>query len=342
MTRAIPFRERVRRPVVAALVGAMVATATIPAAPGVAHAQSQDDLNSARSLFREGLALEAAGNWAAALGKFQEVRRVKLTPQVRFHIARCQEHLGRLSEALGEYRLAEYEAGAQDLTELESITEARQGLEARIPKVIITRGEGASDARVQLDGVELGDTQIGEAVNVDPGPHRVTARLPDGTQFEQPFTAKIAETAAVELVLPEALRAQAAAPTTAGSPAAADRGAPSSGPGPLPFIIGGVGVASPAASGVFFVLRNGAASDLDEVCRDSVCPASLEGTQSRGETYALLSTVTLGVGIVGVGVATYLFLAGGSSGERAALAPPIDVGVATTGREGAVTVRGRF
>ena len=72
-------------------------------------------LEKARNLFRQGLSLEAAGNWAAALAKFQEVMKVKLTPQVRFHSARCSEQLGRLNEALGEYRLAEYEAGQQGL-----------------------------------------------------------------------------------------------------------------------------------------------------------------------------------------------------------------------------------
>jgi hypothetical protein len=60
----------------------------------VAHAQSQDDLDRARNLFRQGLSLEAAANWAAALGKFQDVARVKLTPQVRFHIARWYRAFG--------------------------------------------------------------------------------------------------------------------------------------------------------------------------------------------------------------------------------------------------------
>ncbi len=53
-----------------------------------------DDTARARTLFQDGLQLEAANNFAGALAKFQEVAQVKRTPQVVFHIALCQEKLG--------------------------------------------------------------------------------------------------------------------------------------------------------------------------------------------------------------------------------------------------------
>ena len=70
------------------------------AAPA-ARAQSDEDLAQARVLFNEALSQETAGDWAGALEKMQKVSRVKLTPQVRYHLARCKEHLGRHTEALG-------------------------------------------------------------------------------------------------------------------------------------------------------------------------------------------------------------------------------------------------
>src|SRR5690349_5526477 len=118
------------------LVGVSAAAFVSTAARPVA-AQSQDDLERARNFFREGLSLEAAGNWAQALAKFREVGKVKLTPQVRFHTARCNEQLGHLNTALGEYKLAEYEGGQQNIPELPAITQARTSLEARIPKLVI-------------------------------------------------------------------------------------------------------------------------------------------------------------------------------------------------------------
>jgi hypothetical protein len=72
-------------------------------------------LAEARVWFRDGLSLEAAGDWAGALTRFEQVAKVRFTPQVRFHVARCKEHLGRMTEALGDYRISEYEADRDGL-----------------------------------------------------------------------------------------------------------------------------------------------------------------------------------------------------------------------------------
>ena len=180
-SRPIRVLTSVRSLVLSLALGAGV----VASAPRPALAQTQEELERARQQFRQGLSLEAAGNWAAALAKFQEVGKVKLTPQVRFHAARCNEQLGRLNEALGEYRLAEYEAGQQGLKEAAEISQARQALETRVPKLVIKRGEGAEAARVELDGVELGEAQIGQPVAVDPGPHTIVAKLGGDRQVEE-------------------------------------------------------------------------------------------------------------------------------------------------------------
>jgi hypothetical protein len=327
----------------AALLGLAFAGGLVTAAPPAlaqgAPASSQEDLERARSLFRQGLSLEAAGNWAAALSKFQDVAKVKLTPQVRFHSARCSEQLGRLNEALGEYRLAEYEAGQQGLPELAAIAQSRQALEGRVPKLIIRRGKGTESARIQLDGTDLGESQIGQPIAVDPGPHSVNVRLSPGREFQQAAVVKESETVEVPLVAPD----QGASPAVAGAPpAGADHGgAPPKGGSAVPWIIGGVGVAGLAASGVFYVLRQGAKSDLDSACRGSLCPSSVQDTQSRGQTYTTVSMVALGVGVVGVGVATYLLVTGSSSGSgREQAFVPVDVVALPSG--GSVTVRARF
>src|SRR5882672_904089 len=197
-----PFRAlgSVRALALSAALGAGV----VVSAPRPARAQTQEELERARQQFRQGLSLEAAGNWSAALAKFVEVGKVKLTPQVRFHSARCNEQLGRLNEALGEYRLAEYEAGQQGLKEAAEISQARQALESRVPKLVIKRGEGAEAARIELDGVELGEAQIGQPVAVDPGPHTIVAKLGGDRQVEESASVKESETAEVVLKAPAA------------------------------------------------------------------------------------------------------------------------------------------
>ena len=310
----------------------------VASAPRPVLAQTQDDLERARQQFRQGLSLEAAGNWAAALAKFQEVGKVKLTPQVRFHAARCNEQLGRLNEALGEYRLAEYEAGQQGLKEAAEISQARQALESRVPKLVIKRGEGAEAARVELDGVELGEAQIGQPVSVDPGPHTIVAKLGGDRQVQESASVKESETAEV------VLKASAVSETKPEGPHEGNSSVP---PEPekkhasvVPWIVGGVGVAGLAASGVFFGLRQGAKSDLEKACDGNTCPASLQSKQNQGELYTTLAWVSLGVGVAGVGVATYLFLSGAGSSHEVRASLPVDVAVLPGG--GFVTVRGRL
>lgn len=315
-----------------------------------APAQSEDDLVRARQLFNQGLTQEAASDWAGALATFQEVAKIKMTPQVRFHIARSKEHLGRLNEALGGYRLAEYEAsklGDKAAELLGEVQRAREELEKRVPKLVIQRGQGAQAAKVELDGVVLGEAQIGSEISIDPGPHVVAGILPGGKRFTQTVELKEGQTERLTLDAPDDLGT--AAPGTAASepPAAAGQSAtldassvrPSG--SALPWIIGGVGVASLAASAVFYTLKNDAEDELDSGCLGRTCPDTLQDTQSKGETYATLTGVTLGVGVVGVGVAAVLLLSGRSP-ANARTESGLSLDVRTGPRGASVELGGRF
>jgi hypothetical protein len=336
----------------AAALGMALAIGSTAAAPPLL-AQTPQELARARSLYKQGLSLEAAGDWGGALAKFEEVGRVKLTPQVRFHIGRCKENLGRMTEALGDYRLAEYEAQQQGAKELDEITQAREALETRIPKLVITRGAGAESATIEVDGVDVGQSQIGKEVNVDPGPHRIVAKLSGGREFEQTVNVSEGETKNVELVAPEGLTPKKVErdgdePTPViEPPVTADRGG--GGPGALPFIIGGVGLIGLGAAGYFALQRKSADEDLAAVCRpDNTCPKSKQSLQDDGERYALYTNIGLGVGIVGIGLATVLFITG-SGGSSAPAKETVDkrgfqnvqVGV-STGPVTGVNVVGQF
>lgn len=307
----------------AAALTTSLALASASIAP-IAVAQTPAELAKARTLYKQGLSLEAAGDWAGALQKFEEVGRVKLTPQVRFHIGRCKENLGRLNEALGDYRLAEHEAQQQNAKELGEITKAREALEGRIPKVVITRGAGAESARIEIDGTEVGEAQIGKEVSVDPGPHRIVAKLSGGKSFEQTITVAEGETKNVELVAPEDLGAAGGGTLPEDGeggddvtpPPVVDTG--SSGPGALPWIIGGAGVVALGAAGFFALQRKSADDDLKEVCNpQGVCPESKRSVQDDGERYAMLTNVAAGVGVVAIGVAVVLLVTGSKSSAPA-------------------------
>jgi hypothetical protein len=104
-------------------------------------------------------------------------------------------------------------------------------------------------------------------------------------------------------------------------------------------VVGGVGVAGLIGSGVFYALRQGEKSALDDVCRGSICPESASDKQSKGQLYTTLATVSLGVGVVGVGVATYLFISGSHQNREQAMMP---VDVAALPHGGAMMLRGQF
>lgn len=295
-------------------------------APSVAFA---DDAAKARAAFNDGVQLEAAGNFAAALTKFQEVAQFKRTPKVLFHIALCQEKLGHLVEALGGYKLAAHEAEADPKANGETIDKAGEaiaGLEKRIPKLVIKRGKGADSAKISLDGVDLG--QGGDKTHsVDPGSHSIDATDKGKEPFSQIVKLAEGETKTVEIAMK---------PRTAATPPddekkdkkdekkddeKKDDGVKLSTDDKsiVPYVVLGAGVAA-FGFGVFEGLkRNSLKSDLDAACGDQPkCPASAKSIQDDGKKAATLATVGLGLGVIGIGVGTYLVVAQGGEKKKEA------------------------
>lgn len=269
---------------------------------GAASAQDAAELKKARAQFQQATELEQARNWTAALQAFREVGQVRMTPQVRFHIAVCEENLGRWVAALGGYELALVDADRVNTDFRDEVEENVRRLRARIPKLVIERGEGASAATIELDGVAVGDNSVGVEVPLDPGPHAVTAKAPNRKPFEANVSLKEEETTRVELTLEELPRD--AVPTNVAAPPPPDK-PPSK---VVPFVIGGVGVASLIGSGVLFALRQHTVSKLEKSCPDHRCPQSQASRYDDLKFYHYGAQVTLGVGIAAVGTAGALLL----------------------------------
>lgn len=277
---------------------------------------SADALKRAREQFGQALALQTAGDWAGALALLKEVAAVKSTPQVRFNIAVCEEKLGRLVAALGDYELAAADARAERAEQVAEEVEGRlENLRQRIPKLTVKRGAGADTAIIAVDGVSVGDQVIGTAMPTDPGPHTVEAKAPGFKPFRTSVRLAEQQSETVEITL------EAEPPP----PVAAGPGAPRpEGRSRLPgYVIGGIGVASLGASAVFFGLRAGKISDLDKACPDRQCPASAQSDIDAGKMYTTVANVTLAVGIAAVAGGLVLVLTSGpsSSSPSVALAP---------------------
>ena len=84
-------------------IAVMLAIASVTSGVARAAEPTSAEVSKARENFRRGLALEAAGDWTGALEVFKSVALVKSTPQVRFHIAQCEEKTGDYVGASGSY-----------------------------------------------------------------------------------------------------------------------------------------------------------------------------------------------------------------------------------------------
>jgi hypothetical protein len=290
--------------------------------PSPAAAQTQAELSEARAQFQRGIELEQAQNWGGALKAFRQVGQVKMMPQVRYHIALCEENLGKLVAALGGYELALADAESVGESFKEEVEASVNELRARIPKVVIERGEGAEAASIELDGVALGASSVGVEVPVDPGPHSLVAEAAGYHDFSETFEVAEEETRTVRIAM-EPLPPDD--PLPSGGDASLDRG-PTEPPGKkygvLPYVLGGVGVASLAASGVVqFALRRPALQTLKKYCTkidgsdDYTCEGAppekngmLKKKNNALATYDIVVPVTLGVGIAALGAGVTLFL----------------------------------
>jgi hypothetical protein len=314
-----------------------------PVTPREARAADDEATAKIRTIFQDALQLEAGGNYAGALAKFQEVAVIKRTPNVLFHIAFCQEKLGRLVAAVGGYKITILE-GANDPKSEKAVQAAQDALatlEKRIPSLTITRGKGSARAKITLDGTELGAASLGTPQQVDPGSHAVEATLQGKIPFKVEVNLDEGESKTVEVVLKDKDDGDPE-PAASGSAGGPVKLAPSR--SAVPYAVLGVGAASLVASGVFFYLRSSAISDLDGKCIENVCPTDLRATSDRGKSMTLLGNITLGLGVVGVGVGTVLLLTS-KPAEAAALRArprPFDVVLSPGRGGGSATLVGSF
>jgi hypothetical protein len=323
------------------VIGTLAVCLVATASPHVARADepSAAVLDKAREQFRKALSLEVAGNYEAALSMFKEVALIKSTPQVRFHIATCEEKMGDWVQAIGSYRLALHEAqqaNAKDVTD--AAGEAIATLEPKIPKLTITRGDGAKVASVELDGRALGGASVGAPMSVNPGPHVIKASAPGREPIQVEMTVAERETKQVELVLPPA--PEGAAAGGLGSGASAGDAAPA-GPSAMKvagFVTAGAGVVGLGISGVFFLMRQGAISDLDDQCGPdgTQCPADAQATFDNGQTYSTVATATFIGGLGALALGTVLILAAPKSPKRVGLVAGV------TGSGASATLVGHF
>jgi len=305
-----------------------IALASAPAAA------QQKDLAQLRQIFADGRTAEDNGKWADALEKFKEVAAEKMTPQVRFHIALCEENLGKLVSAKRGFDLAAAEGTAAGSSAVEVPPAAKQhsdALAARIGKVTLDVKGKVGSSKVLLDDVPVGAKDLGAEIEVDPGPHTVVVRDADGKETLRKDVT-VAEKGAehVELAIGDE------------PPSAPSEGGPSR---KLAYIVGGAGLGAFAVSGIFFGLRAANVAQVKATCTNQValtgCSPADQGLANTGKAYTGVADTFVALGIAGLGTGVVLyFVLGDKKTSSASTTGSSSVWVAPQGS--GLRVGGRF
>ncbi len=173
------------------MIGAVLVSMMLHAAPAVAQPVDDQLRATARALADEGMSFFEKKQYADALDRFDRAAAIIQAPTITLHAARSLDKLGRLIEAAERYRTCINTTldanappafvGAQDAarTELQTLT-------PRIPSVeVVVNGPGADQAAVTLDGKPIPKALVGVKMLVNPGDHKIGATTETHTDLEE-------------------------------------------------------------------------------------------------------------------------------------------------------------
>jgi hypothetical protein len=313
--------------------------------PRAASAQDDEALREARGKFQKGLELEHAGDFGGALKLFRDVGQIKMTPQVRYHIATCEENLGQLVAALGGYELALAQSQDMHPDFINEVQGSIDELRARIPKLTIQRAEGSEAAQIQLDGVQLGQNSIGAETPVDPGPHTITATAPGFEDYQKTVTVSEGSVESIAVELVKLHKGGGAVSDSSGAKDTARRDF-----GRWPYVAGGIGVGGLVIGGSLLGVALGKFGKQKDLCGGDVkacdAPASDQddvtrlGKQASG--FEAGGWIGVGVGVIGLGAGVAMLVLGSGGEEKAPEAARLRVRPYSVGSDAGVSFVGAF
>jgi hypothetical protein len=168
-------------------------------------------------------------------------------------------------------------------------------------------GNDTSRVKVSIDGVDVAQSLDGRGIPVDPGEHRVVLTAEDGSSKEFSVVAREGEQnrrVDVDFQKPQSEEVEPTAPATEPSAPAETDQPTKSGPPVAAWILGGVGVVALGGFAYFALDGKKKENDLESECAPN-CPQS--DVDDMRKSY-LFADIALGVSVVSLGAATYLFL----------------------------------
>jgi hypothetical protein len=300
----------------------LLALATFAGSGGLAYASPADSA-LADALFRDGKALEAKGDNAAACPKFEESYRLDPKVGTLLNMAQCHEAIGKTGTAWGEFNEAQAEARAQKTTRREEYAKKHAAdLEARLSKVtFVAVDPGDRDLTLRLDGKDLGSAPLGTPLPLDPGVHELVAHAEGRESYATKVTVPVGPaTQTVTIPHLEKSKPVVAAvppppppvitgtgPSTSISPGVdheSPHGSSLKTAGVVTLIGGGVVLAVAGTFGGLALSKHNNAN-----CVGTHCTPDGVQDQKTARNFATVSTVTTIVGAVGAGLGIVFIIA---------------------------------
>jgi hypothetical protein len=179
---------------------------------------------------------------------------------------------------------------------------------SNIPTVVVAAtdpsGRDVSPIHVYLDG-RLEQSESGRAIALDPGQHDLRVVAADGRSASAKLVALEGQkNRLVRIDLPATAGVEPAREETTAAPAERASGAPAAA-----WVLGGVGIVALGSFGYFALRGNAKENDLEEKC----APRCTDSQADELYRNYLIADVSLGVGVVALGAATYLFVTAAKS-----------------------------
>ena len=265
---------------------------------GHARAEEADSVtrDAARSLGLSGIDAYEAGDYAVASDRLEHAYALINVPSLGLWSARALAKRNLLVEAANRYfevaglQVPQGDAAVQRQAQVDAQTEL-QALRPQIPRLIIqVTGADASELTLSIDGQVAASGIIGKPRLVNPGPHRVEARLA-AAQQSAAVEMQVGQEQTVTLNFPPpAKKAPAAAPSAPGRPSSSAQPSTQRGLGWVGVGAGTVGVALGSVMGGLALSKHAAIKDSG-ACSDTRCPADQQSQIERLNLFRSVSSV---------------------------------------------------
>jgi len=297
-----PMLRRARWLVVVGVVGAW---------SPVAGATSAEDRAVADALFRDAKGLMNKKEYAEACRKLEESQRLDPRDGTLLNLAVCHEKEGKLATAWMEFQEALAAArAAKRWDRINLASRMVKELQDKVPHLTIEVSPGADTEGFALsrNGANIAAPAWGTPVPVDPGDHELEASAPGMVGWKSTVTLDVGEDKTVVVPVLEAIPPPPPEPEPEPEPEPVVVEEKGFSRRTTAYVVGGAGLLA-LGVGSFYGLRAISRSgESDDHCRGTLCDQKGLDLNDEASSAATISNVAIGLGLVGVGVGTYLLL----------------------------------